>query len=424
MMNTIIFFTHSILLLLYGLLLSFAFAGVRFSRKNFAVYAGMFLLCGLLQLIVYALLEEALVWKLYPCITHLPIIAVLCLHYRKRFSTSLAATTTAYLCCQPANWIGLLVQAFTEDYLKEKFFCILMLLICAFFIVRYMASPVSEIYSKDNKSVWIFGMVPIVYYFYDYVIGIYMNFWRSSNQTVSEFLPFFLSIVHLIFCAIYYKEYEQKADAERKEAVIRLTAEQQARQIEAIKHSEFEISLLRHDMRLFLNNLSVSIGKGDEETALKMIAEYIELVDSTTLKRYSKNDTLNYVLTGFAAQCHSLGVDFKARVEIGDTVPDELMLSMIISNALDNALNAQKNLPTDQRQIRMSLKTSGGKILLSVRNPFLKAPVFVDGIPISRKNGHGYGIQSIRYMAERLNGNCQFSVQGNHFLLRVILPNT
>lgn len=67
------------------------------------------------------------------------------------------------------------------------------------------------------------------------------------------------------------------------------------------------------------------------------------------------------------------------------------------------------------------LKTSGGKILLSVKNPVSEPPYFVDGLPVSKREGHGYGTQSIRYMTERLNGKWQFSVKNNTFILKVII---
>jgi hypothetical protein len=67
------------------------------------------------------------------------------------------------------------------------------------------------------------------------------------------------------------------------------------------------------------------------------------------------------------------------------------------------------------------LKSSQGKLLLSVKNPIQKKPVFSDGLPITNQDGHGYGTQSIRYMTERLGGNCQFNAQDNVFITRVII---
>ena len=67
------------------------------------------------------------------------------------------------------------------------------------------------------------------------------------------------------------------------------------------------------------------------------------------------------------------------------------------------------------------LKIDNGKLLLSIRNHFEEKIVFSDDIPVSNKVGHGYGTQSICYMTEKLGGNYQFMVEGNEFILRVII---
>ena len=62
-----------------------------------------------------------------------------------------------------------------------------------------------------------------------------------------------------------------------------------------------------------------------------------------------------------------------------------------------------------------------GKLLISLKNTFAENPVLTDGIPHSRKEGHGYGTQSIRYVTEKLKGNCQFLVKDGWFILRIVL---
>ena len=108
-------------------------------------------------------------------------------------------------------------------------------------------------------------------------------------------------------------------------------------------------------------------------------------------------------------------------IEVDDLHVDEILFSSIISNALDNAINSQSDLPFQRRHIKLMLKEQDEKLLLSVKNPFKDAPDFVDGIPMTDKKGHGYGTQSIRYMAEKLSGKCQFTIHGDMFILRVVI---
>lgn len=380
-----------------------------------------FSFCGLLQWVVFYLLGEQKTWELYPLIVHLPLGLALCLCFRKKVVTVLAAISLSYLCCQPSKWIGLLVEEITHNDIVVWSIRIFVVLIAAFVIICYLASFISEIFNKDIRSVLIFSCVPFIYYLFDYAVGVYTDLWINNYLIAAEFLPFFLCIVYMVFCVIYYKEYEKKADAERKEQIVRLTVQQQAKELEAVKKSNLETSLLRHDMRLLLSNLALCIEQNDKENSLKMISGFASQVDATSIHRYCKNDTINYILTNYENKCKEINARFQAIVTIEDISTDEVLLSSIISNALDNALNAQSKLPDSQRQIKLMLKDSNGKLLLSVKNSFKETPVFIDGIPISNKKGHGYGTQSIRYMTEKLGGKCQFTIQNDLFILRVVI---
>jgi hypothetical protein len=295
------------------------------------------------------------------------------------------------------------------------------MLLVAFIAIRFLASYISEIFNKDTRSVLIFGSVPLIYYAFDYFVGVYTDLWASHYRIAAEFLAFFLCIIFMTFCVVYYKEYEKKADAERKEQILSITAQQRAKEFTAIKQSSMETSLLRHDMRLLLNNLALSIEKGDKETSLKMISGFVTQIEVASVHRYCKNDTVNYVLANFEGKCKAQQIDFCVTVELDELTVDEIMFSSIISNALDNALNAQTELPPADRKIKLMLKASDGKLLLSVKNTFNGTPVFIDGLPTTNRKGHGYGTHSIRYMTEKLGGKCQFSTQGNIFILRVVL---
>ena len=85
-MEEILFYLHFALLLFFGILLSAAFSGIRiFERKNLFQIGICFAFCGLLQLWGYFSFGEETVWKIYPLITHFPIVFWLCVFLKKGF---------------------------------------------------------------------------------------------------------------------------------------------------------------------------------------------------------------------------------------------------------------------------------------------------------------------------------------------------
>lgn len=421
MLETILFFVHGAVILLFGMTLTAAFAKIRGIRENALVFLGLYLLSGGLQIYITLFFSDLFVRKLYPVIVHLPLILLLYLYYRKTLPTALAATFSAYLLCQPAKWVGILVLRLTGSPIWEYAVQLVALIVVGYVGLVHVTSCLSDIYNKDWLSVSIFGIIPTVYYLFDYATAVYSDLWNSSNPVVTEFLPLVLAFSHMIFCFVYYKEYEQKADAQRNEQIMRITAQQQAKEITAVNRSKQEIQLLRHDMRLLLSSIDVSIENGDTEKAREMIAAYTNSINSTRVERFCANDSVNYVLSDYAARCKTGDVSFTCRIEMDELKADEILFCSILSNALDNALNAQKMLPAEKRSIRVMIKISNEKLLLSVKNPVGSNVVFTDGLPVTSKRGHGYGAQSIRYMTEKLGGNCQFSVENNIFILRVVI---
>ena len=421
MFESILTFVHGAALLVFGFLLTAAFANLRPTRQNMLIFLCLAVFSGTLQVTAILTVSEEIVWKIYPLITHFPLFLLLCLVYRKPMATAAAAVFTAYLFCVPVKWFGLLVGTIVDNEIAELIARILIMIPVGYIAVAQMSTYFAKIFSKDTRSVCIFGAIPAAYYVFDYTAAIYTDLWVNNHPLVAEFMPFLLAVTYMVFCAIYYKEYEQKADAQRKEHIIQIAAEQQAKEVAAIRQSAQEIRLLRHDMRMFLSSLAISIENGEMENVRIMINSQISQIDATKLQRYCANDILNYVISDYASRCREKSIDFKCDVRLEELTVDEMMFSSILSNALDNALHAQKFLIPEKRSIRLMLQTSGGKLLLSVKNAVGQQVLFADGLPVSSPGRHGYGTQSIRYMTEKLGGNCQFSTEGDTFILRVVL---
>lgn len=421
MMGALLPIVHYALLLLYGILLSAAFAGIEATRRNAIVLGGLFSICGIVQLAALFTFGEAFVWYAYPLLGHLPIAVLLCLRYHKRALTALAAVATAYMCCQPANWVGILAETLTNSTIAEQIAQIITLIAVGYAVLRYAASSLAAVYNKDDRSVLVFSGVPFVYYLFDYSMSIYSEAWANYTGPVAEFLPCFLCLAFVVFCVTYHQAYEQKTESERREQIVRIAVEQQTREVEAMRRSENEVRMLRHDMRLLLSNLMQCLKVEDVASAKKMLLRYLDEVDKTVVRRFCENDIVNYVVSDYCSRCEKASVSFKPIVEMKMIEIDEPLFASLLSNALDNALNAQRELPAEDRQIKMALKASNGRLLLSVANPCSSLPTFIDGMPVSCRAGHGYGTQSIRYMSERLGGTCQFTIDGDQFVLRVAI---
>ena len=74
-----------------------------------------------------------------------------------------------------------------------------------------------------------------------------------------------------------------------------------------------------------------------------------------------------------------------------------------------------------KRRILFEMRMNEGKLLISVKNTYAEKPRLKNGLPQTTREGDGFGTQSIRYVAEKLNGSCRFFVPDEFFVLQAIL---
>ena len=157
------------------------------------------------------------------------------------------------------------------------------------------------------------------------------------------------------------------------------------------------------------------------EKALEYLNEVSQTYDDTVIKAYCRNEMVNSVLSTYNTRFEEQKIPWDTQVTIGEKLPcSEMMFCAILSNVLENAMHAVQELPESRRRIELSLSEKAGHLLLMVKNPVQIMPVFTDGIPVTERSGHGLGVRSIVYYVEKLNGQYQFRMEDEEFVVRLI----
>ena len=422
MLINILMYLHHVTTFLFGIFVSASFLNIRMTRKNILLLSGFSLSVGMFYLFSYLKIGAEGTEQLFPFIIHLPLILFLVLCFRQRFLPSVLAVLTAYLCCQLSNWMGIAAQSL---FLSEEIYYsvrVIVTLLIFILLIRYVSPAVAQIMQKSDRELLIFGLLPTVYYLFDYATTVYTSLLYSGKMIVTEFFGFVLSISFLMFLLLYFKQYEEKQNIENQNKFMQLKEEQSQKKYETIKRSKKELSLIRHDMRHFLSSIASFLENGETEKASAYIQELIESVDRTINKTYCSNNTVNMILSSYEDVLTEHAIDFQYRIQIPVELPfSDVDVTSLLSNAMENAITAVIPLPIEKRIIKLNIFEKNGKILISLSNTFAVMPLFADGMPISKEKKHGFGTQSIRYTAAKLAGNCQFSVKDEWFFLQIIL---
>lgn len=185
--------------------------------------------------------------------------------------------------------------------------------------------------------------------------------------------------------------------------------------------SEIEIiNMKSHDLRQQLSNISYKLTLQE----LESLKEAIEVYD-TTVKTGS--DILDVILYKKQLFCEKNGIRMSCMADgqcLSFISPTHLY--SLLNNAIENALEAVQLVQNDKkRMISISIGKEHGVIGIHVTNYFNGDFIVKDHLPQTGKkdkNRHGFGIKSMRHIAEQYDGTVSFHTEDDIFYLHIYFP--
>lgn len=415
-------FIHYFTTMLFGIYISAFFLGVKQKRDNIFTLFLLSLGEGILLFMSNFLLGTDITDRIYAVIIHLPLIIFLTLYYKYPVVSSCISVFSAYLCCQLSNWVGLLVLMITGEEWCYYASRIPITVIVFFLLCRYVCRSTETIFTRDTRELYIIGFLPTVYYLFDYSFTKLSSFLYSGNKVVIEFMGFVFCISYLTFLIVYFREYEKKQEIKQYSNLMEMQLLSVQKEIEQVKSSKQKLSILRHDMRHHLKMILTQLKNDNVKTAIDYIEAIDKSYDDTMITVYCRNEMVNSVLSIYHTRFEDRKISLNHDISVGETLPcPDTAICTILSNALENAMHALEEMTAGEKWVNLTISEKKNHLLLQIENPVVKIPKFVDGIPVSDKKGHGRGVKSIVYYVEQLGGQCQFSLNGQSFVLRIII---
>lgn len=175
---------------------------------------------------------------------------------------------------------------------------------------------------------------------------------------------------------------------------------------------------LKHQIRLLAQNDAV------RDKTISEIENAISIYDSAVK---TDNEALDIILTEKSLKCRQYGIKLTC-------IADGKLLSFmdvsdvytLFGNAVDNAMEAvMKTEDGDRRFIRLKLTATGRMLSVRIENWFDGKVRFRGGLPVTTKQNdgyHGYGLKSMRFIAEKYGGDMSVRVTGKLFVVEILMP--
>lgn len=186
---------------------------------------------------------------------------------------------------------------------------------------------------------------------------------------------------------------------------------------------------LRHDQKhlvIMLNQLYEQKEYDKLGQNLRSILKYTDSIQS--IKLYG-NETLDGLLGYWQLQAQDNNFDFTTDIQFQKININDIDLAIILGNALENAFTAVKGslLTNPDSFVKVKIKEKGSQLLLSIENSYSGNIVRYNNKFYSAKRDFkepGTGLENIRLIVEKYQGNCNVSFDNESFKLQLIIENT
>lgn len=239
---------------------------------------------------------------------------------------------------------------------------------------------------------------------------------RQLEITVATVL-----LVVVILLLVYIQLMRNEEAMQERLQTQELLRREQAKYCDALLKNYYTIRSARHDLHHYLGTISVLIQSGQYEQALEICGSASLQFGSSFI--YTGNETVDAILYSKQVLFHQA----EAVLIVDGCLPpnagyDGADLCVILSNALENALEAVIKLPIDDRIVKVRFIFNNWLVII-VENKIKEMPVNNHGRFHSQKPGHehGIGIDSITAACKRQNGYMEITMKEEKFILSATL---
>ena len=256
-------------------------------------------------------------------------------------------------------------------------------------------------------------------------VAVIARSWSSSYSSESTALFVLMSVCNICCCfVVLFMQFmfTRWAMLRQENVAIRYMSEMKLKQYEFTKENIDIINVKCHDLKHQLLELKNNGGKIDK-SYIDKLNESVSFYDSGF---ETGNAALDTVLSDKNLYC------VKNRIQLSAIADGKLLSFMDIAdiyslfgNALDNAIEYVMTLAEDKRVIKLSVCAKGSLVGVVVKNYYEGEPIEMsDGLPRTTKKDkayHGFGVKSMKSVAEKYGGSFAVSARDNEFVVSVLM---
>lgn len=258
------------------------------------------------------------------------------------------------------------------------------------------------------------------------VIGIMtvgdMNHMPSSNLVTVVTVGTSLAILNLFHCYIYValKDEHQK---ENQYALIRNAAQDQYQYMLENEKSLGVVRKVRHDLNNQMIGLDYLLEKSKIEEARAYVHKISQALEVAEIKYITGYPIIDTIINQKYELCKLYDISMNCEVgELTMTSWSPQDVCVVLGNALDNAIEATKELPIGKRKIVIKMYMRKQYVVTVVTNTYKACKEQKKLITRKDKKWHGIGLKSIKEVVKKYDGEVYINMDDQMFTLKIVVP--
>ena len=182
-----------------------------------------------------------------------------------------------------------------------------------------------------------------------------------------------------------------------------------------MQENQDKIAIMRHDLRHHYRLIYSLLENDAVDEAMKHIETQEKLLDEAKINKYCYAPLINSALTIYFKQAHKCGIKVEQKINLPQNfTTDENDLAILLSNLLENAIEATKSQVSDEKILTVKIQHHNNQCVLEISNPCDELiKLDEDGFPIAAAEGHGIGMLSLRSFVKKYGAYVDFSQVDN-----------
>ncbi len=263
-----------------------------------------------------------------------------------------------------------------------------------------------------------------------FIVGVVLQRIQVENNIASWESTVIVICLISINCLLFFIlfQFTSQNRIKMNHALLRVQMENEQKKLQDSVRWSMEVETLRHDLKNHLFCVSEYIKSQKLQEALQYIEQITGRVQRDIPHHIlTEHLALNAILDLKRMECEVNQIDLKCFIMEKMPVFEEVDLCIILSNLLDNAIEAEQK--EQKKEIRLSISTVGNYMHITIQNMISKSVLQSNNSLKSSKSNaklHGFGIQSVMQTVLKNDGMMDFYEEDCWFVadIMVKLKNT